>query len=595
MMYKIIFGFIILLPLLGGILQGILGIKDSKKGGIIASFFIFLSFILHFKTIGLEEEIFYFPFIVFSDIEVYFSFLIDRINILMGLMVTLVSGIIHLYSSGYMEKDESPYRYFAYLNLFVFFMLLIVYSGNFLLMFIGWEGVGLCSYLLISYESHREEAKNAGTKAFLITRFADFGFILFLLIYYRIFGTFEITALKANIKDPLIIWVLVFAFISACGKSAQFPFYVWLLDAMEGPTPVSALIHAATMVTAGVWLMIKLHPLFEIFGEFLNLILIISSITIIISGFLACFERDLKRILAYSTISQIGYMFFAIGTGYKLLGFLHLLTHAFFKALLFLSSGNVMHLIHKKINIFETRGIRKVHPFTAYTFLLGSLALVGFPLTGGFISKELIINASFSKPMFFYIASLSVFLTAFYIIRGYSLCFEGEGKEKHYEKISSLMNISLFILSIFVILTGFPFFEKFYFGIFGEEFHFENPLLYQFLPLFLSATGMYIAFERYTKSLAPLKGRFRRLSEFFSRGFYYDEFISKVIFGFIKNFSFYLSRLFDRGFIDILLVEGSGNLFYILGNVFSKFFKRKPSFYLSLLILFFLFLLLFIL
>ncbi len=587
MMYKILFGLIILLPLTGAIIQGMSGIKNPKKAGGIATLFIFLSFILHLKIIGSEKEIFYFPFIIFSDIEIYFSFLINKINILMGLMVTFVSGLIHLYSIGYMEKDESPERYFAYLNLFVFFMLLIVYSGNFLLMFIGWEGVGLCSYLLISYESWRDDARNAGTKAFLVTRFADFGFIVFLLIYYKIFGTFEINALKGVSYNPLIIWLLIFAFIAACGKSAQFPFYVWLPDAMEGPTPVSALIHAATMVTAGVWLMIKLSPLFQIYPEVLNLILIISSITLIISGLIASFERDLKKILAYSTISQIGYMFFAIGMGYPLLAFLHLLTHAFFKALLFLSSGNVMHLIHEKINIFETRGIRKVHPFTAYTFLLGSLALLGFPLTGGFISKELIINASFSKPGFFYVASIGAFLTAFYIIRGYSLCFEGDKKEKHYEKISQVMNISLFVLSIFVILTGLPAFESLYFEIFNKELHFENPLLYRFFPLFLAAIGMYIAFERYTKETPPLKGKYYKLSEFFLRGFFYDDFISKFIFGFIKNFSFYLSKLFDRGVIDFTIVEGSGKAVFLTGNFVYKFFKRKPYFYLLIILIFF--------
>jgi len=583
---------IILLPLIGAITQGIFGIKEPKKAGGIATLFIFFSFLLHLGIIGLQKEIFYFPFIIFSDIKVYFSFLINKINIWMGLMVTFVSGLIHLYSIGYMEKDESPERYFAYLNLFVFFMLLIVYSGNFLLMFIGWEGVGLCSYLLISYESWRDDARNAGTKAFLVTRFADFGFIVFLLIYYKIFGTFEINALKGASYNPLIIWLLIFAFIAACGKSAQFPFYVWLPDAMEGPTPVSALIHAATMVTAGVWLMIKLFPLFQLYPEVLNLILIISSITLIISGLIASFERDLKKILAYSTISQIGYMFFAIGIGYPLLAFLHLLTHAFFKALLFLSSGNVMHLIHKKINIFETRGIRKVHPFTAYTFLLGSLALLGFPLTGGFISKELIINASFSKLGFFYVASIGAFLTAFYIIRGYSLCFEGEKREKHYEKISKVMNISLFILSIFVVLTGLPAFESLYFEIFNKEIHFENPLLYRFLPLFLAAMGMYIAFERYTKETPPLKGKYYKLSEFFLRGFYYDDFISKFIFGFIKNFSLYLSKLLDRGIIDFAIVEGSGKSVFLTGNFVYKFFKRKTSFYILLILIFFFFILL---
>ncbi len=587
MIYKLIFVFLITFPLIGSIFQGVLGIKDAKKSGFLASFFVFLSFILHFKLKGVEEEYFYIPFITFSDIEVNFSFLIDRLGFLMGLMVTLVSGIIHLYSTGYMKKDESPYRYFAFLNLFVFFMLIIVYSGNFLLMFIGWEGVGLCSYLLISYESWRKEAAFAGTKAFLITRFADFGFILFLLIYYRIFNTFEISALQNGNSNPLMPLLLISAVLASCGKSAQFPFYVWLPDAMEGPTPVSALIHAATMVTAGVFLLIKIFPLFNLYPEILNIVIFLSTLTFLLSGIIAIFEKDLKRILAYSTISQIGYMFFAIGISYPLLAFLHLLTHAFFKSLLFLSSGNVMHLIHKKIDIFETRGMRKIHPFTSYTFLLGSLALSGFPLTGGFISKELIINASFKNLFLFYLASIGSFLTSFYIIRGYTLCFEGESKVITHERIEGVMNISLLILSIFVILTGLNIFEKFYFEIFGEEFIFLNPILYQFFPLFLSITGIYFALQIYLRKPLSFKEKISKVLNF------YDFFISKIIYGVIIFLSKFISRTFDRGFIDLLIVEGSGKLTFLLGRLTFKLFKRKPSFYITLLILVFLLIIIF--
>ncbi len=581
MTYKIIFLFLIISPLIGSVLQGIFGFKDVKKSGFLATFFVFLSLLFHFKFRGVEGEYFYIPFITFSDIEVNFSFLIDRLNFLMGLMVTLVSGLIHLYSTGYMKKDDSPYRYFAFLNLFVFFMLLIVYSGNFLLMFVGWEGVGLCSYLLISYESWRNEARDAGTKAFLITRFADFGFILFLLIYFKIFNTFEISVLLEKPSNPLIPLLLISGILAACGKSAQFPFYVWLPDAMEGPTPVSALIHAATMVTAGVFLLIKIFPLLSLYPQILNIIIFLSTLTFLLSGVIAIFERDLKRILAYSTISQIGYMFFAIGISYPLLAFLHLLTHAFFKALLFLSSGNVMHIIHKKIDIFETRGIRKIHPFTSYTFLLGSLALSGFPLTGGFISKELIINASFKNLFLFYLASIGAFLTSFYIIRGYTLCFEGEPSKKLHEKIEGTMNISLLILSIFVILTGLNIFEEFYFKNFGEEITFYNPLLYQFFPLFLSIIGIYLALKVYLKKPIQFKERIYRILNF------YDFLVSKIIYGIIIFFSKFISKIFDRGIIDFLIVEGSGRFTILSGKLIFNLFIRKPSFYITLLILVF--------
>ncbi|MEN3046804.1 MAG: NADH-quinone oxidoreductase subunit L [Candidatus Hydrothermales bacterium] len=579
---------IILLPLIGSVIQAVLGIRDSKKAGLLATFFVFLSFLSHFFLTDIDKkEFIYIPFIIFSDIEVYFSLTLDRISFLMGLMVTLVSSIIHLYSSSYMEKDESPYRYFAFLNLFVFFMLVIVYSGNFLLMFIGWEGVGVCSYLLISYESWRLDAARAGTKAFLITRLADFGFILFLLIYYKIFNTFDIAPLEGATRHPLLPYLLFFAIIAACGKSAQFPFYIWLPDAMEGPTPVSALIHAATMVTAGVWLFIRIFPLFTLYPDILNIIIFISVVSFLLSGLIACFERDLKKILAYSTISQIGYMFFGIGIGFKYLAFLHLLTHAFFKALLFLSSGNVMHLIHKKIDIYETRGIRKVHPFTSYSFLLGALALIGFPLTGGFISKELLINASFSNFYLFLLACLGAFITSFYIMRGYALTFEGEEEKKEYGKIDSLMNISLFLLSFFVILTGLPIFEKFYFSVLESEIHIKNPIIYQFLPLFLSVLGGYFSFQIYLNKIQYSPERFKKLASLLKSGFYYDFFVSRALYNFFVLISNYISKLFDRGFIDIILVEGLAKLTYLKGKLMYKFFVRKPSFYITLLILLF--------
>ncbi len=583
--YKFLFFILILFPLIGSILQGIVGFKNSKTSGIIATFFIFIPFLIHLKLFETEGEIVYLPFITFTDFNVNFSFIIEKINILMGMMVTFVSSLIHFYSIGYMEKDDSPYRYFAFLNLFVFFMLIIVYSGNFLLMFLGWEGVGLCSYLLISYETWREEAKNAGTKAFFITRFADFGFILFLLFYYKIFGTFEISALRPK-TDILVLPLLIFALIAGTGKSAQFPFYIWLPDAMEGPTPVSALIHAATMVTAGVWLLIKIYPLFEVYPFVLNLVLFIGTLTLLLSGLVASFERDLKKILAYSTISQIGYMFFAVGTGYPLLAFLHLLTHAFFKALLFLSSGNVMHMIHKKINIFETRGMRKVSVFTAFSFLIGSLALAGFPLTGGFISKELIISASFKKISFFYLASIGVFLTSFYIMRGYSLCFEGEPLKKKYSKNSLYQNISLLILIIFVIITGLPVFENFYFKIFSLKVHFEVPFIFAFFPLFLMGLALYISIERYTKETPPLAGSYYKLVDFFRRGFYYDDFVSKFLFGILRYASEYISRIFDRGLIDFILVEGTGKFLFYSGKTVSFLFTRKVSFYLFIIFAF---------
>jgi NADH-quinone oxidoreductase subunit L len=580
---------LILLPLIGSALQGILGIKNTRKTGLLASLFIFIPLIINIFLFNFDiDNLFLIPWIKFSEFEVNFSFSLEKINILMGFTVLIVSFLVHFYSIGYMEHDKSPYRYFSFLNLFVFFMLIIVYSDNLLLMFMGWEGVGLCSYLLISYETWRDDAKNAGTKAFFVTRFADFGFILAILIYYKIFGTFELSALKNANYSMLFLPLGIFLLIAACGKSAQFPFYIWLPDAMEGPTPVSALIHAATMVTAGVWLLIKTFKIFLIAPFLMDIVIFVGIITILLSAYIAVFERDLKKILAYSTISQIGYMFFAVGLSYPILGFLHLFTHAFFKALLFLTSGDVMHAIHKKIDIFETRGMRKYLPLTAFGFLVGALALSAFPFTGGFVSKELILQASFNKKNLFFLASLGSFLTAFYIFRGYTLCFEGKpNKIEHITKPEIYQKFSIILLSIFTILTGLPVSEKFYFDYFEKHIHFKLPLMYLLFPLFLAITGIYLGVSYYFERTPPLRGRYYNYVELSRKGFYYDFFISKVIFGIIKTLANIFYRFFDRGIIDLGFVEGTGKISLLSGKMLYRLFRRNISFYLLILFLFF--------
>jgi NADH-quinone oxidoreductase subunit L len=414
---------------------------------------------------GRERIIPIFSWIVAGDFAVEARILLDQLSIVMTLVVTGVSTLIHIYSAGYMHGEEYHNRYFTWLNLFVFMMLILVLGDSFLTMYVGWEGVGLCSYLLIGYWFERESAADAGKKAFIVNRVGDFGFALGILLIFANLGSLafrDVFPAAQTLLPGTATAIALLLFLGATGKSAQIPLYVWLPDAMEGPTPVSALIHAATMVTAGVYMVARCHALFQASASALNWVAWIGGLTAFFAATMALVQRDFKRILAYSTISQLGYMFLGVGVGAYAAGIFHLTTHAFFKALLFLCAGSVMHALGGELDIFKMGGLRKKLPWTFATFLVGALALSGLPPLAGFFSKdEILYNALASGHTVLWLLGLvTAGLTAFYTFRLLFVAFYGKSRldkkaEKHIHESPPVMVAPLVILAVLAAGAGF--------------------------------------------------------------------------------------------------------------------------------------------
>ncbi|MBA3237747.1 MAG: NADH-quinone oxidoreductase subunit L [Parachlamydiaceae bacterium] len=408
----------------------------------LACFSVFISFCLFiFLLLGylqgymVPHDLTLFQWIPVAGINAYFSLHLDSLSLLMALIITGIGFLIHVYSAGYMEHEKDFLRYFACLNFFIFSMLLLVLASNLLLLFVGWEGVGLASFLLIGYDYYRPKAAQAGTKAFIVNRIGDLGLLMGILLTFKTFGTGNIAEISSQVSafsigDPLITVIALLYFIGACGKSAQIPLHVWLADAMEGPTPVSALIHAATMVTAGVYLVVRMHVLFTASPFALQVIGTIGALTALFAALAACGQRDLKRVLAYSTVSQLGFMFLACGAQAYYAAMFHLTMHAFMKALLFLSAGNIVHGLHGITDMRQMGGLKKFFPITHGLFLIGVLALSGIPPFAAFFSKDLILEqehlAGFD--ILFYIGLVASILTAFYMMRAYCMTFTGKSR-----------------------------------------------------------------------------------------------------------------------------------------------------------------------
>ena len=443
-----------LAPLAGSVLAGIFGTAfgGNKFGrGVSHSLTILgvlLSFVLSalvFQSVvydGARFDATIYEWMEIGGVKMEIGFLIDSITAMMMCVVTFVSLMVHIYTIGYMAEDEGYNRFFSYISLFTFSMLMLVMSNNLLQLFFGWEAVGLVSYLLIGFYFKKPTATFANMKAFLVNRVGDFGFIIGIGLIYAYTGTFNYSEIFAKLPElqatmlPGTGWLLltvtgICLFIGAMGKSAQFPLHAWLPDSMEGPTPISALIHAATMVTAGIFMVARMSPLFELSDAALNFILIIGAITALFMGFLAIIQNDIKRVVAYSTLSQLGYMTVALGASAYSVAVFHLMTHAFFKALLFLGAGSVIMGMHHNQDIRWMGGVRKYMPITWITFLLGNLALIGTPFFSGFYSKDAIIEAVHASTLpgagFAYFAVLAgVFITAFYSFRLYWIVFHGQ-------------------------------------------------------------------------------------------------------------------------------------------------------------------------
>ncbi|MCE1188369.1 MAG: NADH-quinone oxidoreductase subunit L [Ignavibacteria bacterium] len=472
----------ILLPLLGFLFNGLLGrkIKNEKIVGAIGSGAIGLAFLVvlvsFFETVALPAEqraliVPLFSWLKVGLLEINIGYQVDQLSLVMAMVVTGIGFVIHIYSIGYMHGDKGFWRFFTYLNLFIFAMMNLILADNFVLLFLGWEGVGLCSYLLIGFWYDRKFEKSttsdAAKKAFVVNRIGDFGFLIGMFFIYLNFNSLNFTevfsraGVLSGIPESTFNIIALCLFIGATGKSAQIPLFVWLPDAMAGPTPVSALIHAATMVTAGVYMVARCSILFASAPLALTVVAVIGLATAFFAATIGLVQNDIKKVLAYSTVSQLGYMFLALGMGAFTAGIFHVVTHAFFKALLFLGAGSVIHGMHEEQNIQHYGGLKKYMPVTQRTFLIAAIAIAGIPPFAGFFSKDEILWKAFSHGGFFFwfIGAVTAMFTAFYMFRLYILTFEGKPRfdsaHVHPHESPKLMTIPLMILAVLSIVGGF--------------------------------------------------------------------------------------------------------------------------------------------
>ena len=616
-----------LAPLAGALAAGIFGTKfggnvmGRRMSHSLTIFGVLLSFVLSAMTLksvvfeGARFNETIYTWMVVGGLKMEVGFLVDGLTAMMMCVVTFVSLMVHIYTIGYMEEDEGYNRFFAYISLFTFSMLMLVMSNNMLQLFFGWEAVGLVSYLLIGFWFNKPTAIFANMKAFLVNRVGDFGFILGIGLLAAYTGTLNYTETFAQSGElakltlPGTDWMLITViciclFIGAMGKSAQFPLHVWLPDSMEGPTPISALIHAATMVTAGIFMVARMSPLFELSDTALNFVLIIGGITALFMGFLGIIQNDIKRIVAYSTLSQLGYMTVALGASAYSVAVFHLMTHAFFKALLFLAAGSVIMGVHHNQDIRWMGGLRKYMPITWLTCLLGSLALIGTPFFSGFYSKDEIIMAVHASNLpaagFAYFAVLAgVFVTAFYSFRLYFLVFHGKerfdqnpdahhghdhGHHGHDSKPHEspwVVTVPLILLAIPSVLIGFFTIGPMLFGEFfkdaifvnaeihqamkvlGEEFHGPVQLALHGVmaaPFWLALAGVALSYYMYMVNPAlpaAIKRRVEPIYTLLENKYYMDWFNENVLAPAARGLGVALWKVGDQAVIDGAVVNGS--------------------------------------
>ena len=596
---------IVFLPLIGAITSLFIGNKFGSKYSelflsVLVSVSAILSIFLFFKVINqdYESNIIVAKWIYSGTLEVNWSIKIDALSSLMLVVVTMVSSVVHIYSIGYMSHDPHKPRFMAYLSLFTFAMLILVTSDNFLQLFFGWEGVGLCSYFLIGFWFKKESANSAAIKAFLVNRVGDFGFALGIFLIFFLFGTVnydevfsqiplivdkKINFLNLNIGSVDLICFLLF--IGAMGKSAQFMLHTWLPDAMEGPTPVSALIHAATMVTAGVFLVVRCSPIYEFSPLMLTFVTLIGMTTALFAASIAIVQNDIKKIIAYSTCSQLGYMFFAAGVGAYNIAMFHLFTHAFFKALLFLGSGSVIHSFKNQQDITLMGGVWKKLPLTYLLMIIGTLALTGFPLLSGFYSKDAIIEFAYlhGSTIGYSASIIGVFtalLTAIYSWRLIFKTFHGKYNNTDIEisKIHEspyIMTIPLIILATGSIFVGFFFKDLFmdFENFWKNSIFLLNPLSDEHPPLWfilltptivtLSIPFSYLIFIKYNNVSKYLAESNKPLYLFLKNKWYFDEFYEFTLIKPCKKLGLYFWRGVDGLIIDKFGPDGISKLIKI--------------------------------
>ncbi|HTS06421.1 MAG TPA: NADH-quinone oxidoreductase subunit L [Candidatus Eisenbacteria bacterium] len=541
------------LPLAGAAINGFLGRRSSKTAvTTIALAFPGLAFALAlWIALGFSSSAAPYVFnlahwIRSGNFSVDFAFYLDQLSLVMLLVVTGVGFLIHVYSVGYMSDDPSYYRFFTYLNLFMFFMLTLILANNYLVMFIGWEGVGLASYLLIGFWFQKDSAASAGKKAFIVNRIGDFGFLIGLFLIIQHFGSLNFTEVFSKVEPlqaetsgaGLLTTIGILLMVGACGKSAQIPLYVWLPDAMEGPTPVSALIHAATMVTAGVYMVARSHVIFERAPIALTVVAIIGTLTALFAATIGITQTDIKKVLAYSTVSQLGYMFMACGVGAFSAGIFHLMTHAFFKGLLFLGAGSVIHAVGGEQDMRKMGGLKTYIPTTFATMLIATAAIAGIPPLAGFWSKdEILWKAYEANPIYWAIGAITAFITSFYMFRllfmtfwgdykgiqvddhGHAHATHGHGEHGHGEPHESPMVtlVPLMVLALLSLVGGLVGihngFEHFLEPVFGGEFpaavtegHGNTELLLMGISVLFSLAGLFVAYVLYvSKPYLPQK------------------------------------------------------------------------------------------
>ena len=574
---------ILLFPLIGFIFLSWYGERVSKMlvgligcGSVGAAFLTSLVALSDLLFLPAEErvgkvEVLY-QWISAATFKLDLSILVDPLSVFMFLIVTGVGFVIHVYSIGYMHDDQEYSRFFSYLNFFVFSMLVLIAAADFFFLIVGWALVGLASYLLIGFYKEKTSAVLAARKAFVMNVIGDVGMVIAAFVIFESFGTLNFIEVFAaapgtfRLNDDQILLITLLLLVGAFAKSAQLPLHTWLPDAMEGPTPVSALIHAATMVTAGVYLVARCHVLYELAPFTMYFIATVGVLTAAFAGTMGMVQYDIKRVIAYSTMSQLGYMFLAMGIGVYSLGMFHLMTHAFFKALLFLAAGSVIHALDGEQDIRKMGGLRKVMPLTHATFLIGALALAGFPLTSGYFSKEAIILSSYHADMgnfvFWAIALITAGMTAFYIFRVYFSTFIGKSRspEAHPHESPASMAVPLVILAILASGGGFlsPLVDSFLAPVFGREVHHFHDGIFETIALLAGIGGIATAALVYQVSkdrIELLKEAFAPLYDLLFHKYYVDELYDLLIVKPTKAIGSFMEERAEKQGIDFAVDE----------------------------------------
>jgi len=616
---------VILFPLLGSVLNGLFLRRAPKIVShfvaiiaMLGAFACALGLFMQMLNGGGTPVIFKgFDWIEAGGFKAPFELVVDRLSGLMLLIVTGIGALIHIYAGGYMHEEKTTWRFFSYFNLFVFMMLLLVLGNNMLVMFVGWEGVGLCSYLLIGYWFSDDNNAAAGMKAFLVNRIGDIGFLLGIFLTYKIFGTISFSELKDIIINNLsltpemgvmITLITLALFVAACGKSAQMPLYVWLPDAMAGPTPVSALIHAATMVTAGIYMMTRLNFLFYLSPITMQVIAIVGALTALFAATIALVQNDIKKVLAYSTVSQLGYMVMACGVGGFGAGVFHLFTHACFKALLFMGAGSVIVAMHHKQDMMEMGGLRKYMPITHFVMLIGVLAIIGFPGFSGFFSKDEILWKAYlgGGPLLWGIGVAAAACTSFYMVRLLMLTFYGDNRSDHHTRehlheTPAHMWAPLVVLAILSAGVGFlgvpavfgvtNIFEHYmepviaiprqavdYWSFMGEHHShaLEFGLMGSSVAIVFTAAGLAIKFYKNGPSATAqgLARSFGSIHRILSNKYWVDEIYDRVFVVPLYNMSRFYHQMVDVRLIDGI-VNGVAQLTGLVSGILS--FKMSGS------------------